>query len=97
MTLVETHVSELTYIVQHHQPGLSIFSGRVLKNTESSDGLINVVHTSIGNFAALGSGLKLQRHRPLSLAVARVLSGVDDEIRTHAGKAQRLRPVPLQF
>ena len=47
MTLVETHVSELTYIVQHHQPGLSIVSGRVLKNTESSDGLINVVHTSI--------------------------------------------------
>ena len=46
MTLVETHVLELTYIVQHDQPGLSIFSGRVLKNTESSDGLINVVHTS---------------------------------------------------
>ena len=39
--------ASITCVVQHHQPGLSIVSGRVLKNTESSDGLINVVHTSI--------------------------------------------------
>ena len=44
---METHVSELTYLVQHHLLGLIIVQ-RVLKNTESSVGVvIDVVHTSI--------------------------------------------------
>ena len=33
-----------TCIAQHHQPGLSVCL-HVLKNTESSDGLFDVVHT----------------------------------------------------
>ena len=42
MELVE--ISVTTCIAQHHQPGLSVCLC-VLKNTESSDGLIDVVHT----------------------------------------------------
>ena len=76
MTLVETHVSELTYIVQHHQPGLSIVSGRVLKNTESSDGLINVVHTQYSLKKNGGTGL--------SQVVAKVLGNFMVMIAWHA-------------
>ena len=44
---------------------------------------LSSLHITKGHFAALGSGLKLQRHRPLSLAAARVLKLLYVVLRYH--------------